>query len=75
MGAITNHAVIFSIAYLTLYAWRVTAKAFIFNSAAWEMCAWGTSLVKELIQSDAFSTTILKISTQTNCCTSDRVLL
>lgn len=34
MGAITNQAVMFSIAYLTLYVWRVIARAFIFNSAA-----------------------------------------
>lgn len=34
MGAIANQAVMFSIAYLTLYVWRVIARAFIFNSAA-----------------------------------------
>lgn len=75
VGAITNQAVMFSIAYLTLHAWRVIARAFIFNSAAWGMHAWGTSLVKEPIQSDAFSTTILKISAQANCCHSDRAML
>lgn len=75
MGAITNRAVMFSIAYLTLYAWCVNARAFIFSSAAWKMHARGTSLVKEPIQSDAFFTAILKISAQTNCCPSDRAML
>lgn len=56
MGAIANHSVMFSIAYLTLHAWFVIARAFIFHSAAWEMRARGTSLVKEPLQSDAFST-------------------
>lgn len=75
MGAITNRAVMFSIAYLTLYAQCVNARAFIFSSAAWKMHARGTSLVKEPIQSHAFFTAILKISAQTNCCPSDRAML
>lgn len=61
----------FSIAYLTLYARPALARAWICNSTAWEMHAQGASLVKDPSQSDAFSTTILKISAQTNCCASD----
>lgn len=64
----------FSIAYLTLYAWRGLARAWICNSTAWEMHARGTSLVKDPSQSDDFSTTILKISAHTNCCASDGAL-
>lgn len=64
----------FSIAYLTLYAQCALARAWICNSTAWEMHARGTSLVKDPNQSDAFSTTILKISAQTNCCTSNGAL-
>lgn len=74
MGAITNRAVMFSIACLTLYARRALARAWICNSMAWEMLARGRSLVKDPSQSDAFSSTILKISAQTNFCASDGAL-
>lgn len=71
-GAITEQVVMFSVSHFSLYVWCGIPRVFLLTSADLEVQTRGTSSAKEPIQSSAFSTTALKITT---CCPSSRAML